>query len=232
MFGAILGGLAAMGANLAGQALGNLAGGGSAQQKAFQEAMDTIKAGTKLKVGIYKQAGQQATQGAAFEARIDRTAGDIAVLTSNWNIASEQAATEKASDALGQELRTSISSNIATAGSMGNLGSKSTMAVNNDLIAAAERNDRQTRNDSTMKQSMIRYEGLLTQMQYENQARGAEYQGALTAQSYKNQELAAQYEGDNEIYNMMMDNPMPGGGLDVAGAGIQGLGGLGAALAL
>jgi hypothetical protein len=192
----------------AGTALGNALGGNDEDRKLLDEAIFDLKSATNFKVGLYKQAAQVARQGAKFQSNVFKQAGDIAVLISNFNVAQEQTNLRRTEDALGRQISDVVSTNWATASGNGlSLNSKSTMVVQNEALNVASRQITQIQNDSRQKQASIQFQGLLTKMQYENQATAAEYSGELQALGFENQAIATKYEGDLEIYKIMMENP-------------------------
>lgn len=190
--------------NTSGMDIGNLLSGVAKAFNGFtllNEGMDIAKAGADFTAGVYRSAGQTSIQGAAFTAQVNRQAGQAAIAAANYNIALDQLQTSRQQDALSRQLNFSLSSNYAKIGSSGiGFGSKSSMMVQNDVVSTAERQFTQNKNDAAQRQSVLDYEGKLTQTQYENAARAAEYSGQVAAQQAENNARAAEYQGEIDTY--------------------------------
>ena len=216
MIGALLGGAA----YAAGFALGG--GGNNQSNKLLDDSIFDIRAASNFKIGLYKQAEDNARAGAKFQADVYRQAGNIAVLTSNANAALDEQQTNRTIDVAGRQVSDTIATNFASTAANGiSIGSKSTQIVQNEVLNIANREMYNLHNDSLQRQSAIKYEGLLTQMSYENQARAATYSGEIQAQSYENQAIYEKYQADTEIYKIKMDNlDSNSGGMSAGEAGI------------
>lgn len=176
-----------------GQAMGGLT--------MIDDGIDIIKQGASYQAGVYRQSGQIAQEGAAFQAQVDRQAGQAALIAANYNIALDQVDTGRQNEALGRQLADVTSSNYATTAAHGiSISSKSTMMVQNDIITTTARQVIRNNNDAHQRQSLIDYQGKLTQVQYENQARADEYSGAVANLNYENQARAAEYQGEVDAY--------------------------------
>lgn len=187
--------------------MGNSGGGMiNMGEKLLSGGIKTIEQGTNLTAGVYREAGKSAIYGSEFEAKVYRQAGETAVLAANYNVALDQFKTDRGKAALGRELSHTLSSNTAQAAANGlSLSSRSTLAVQNGVISAAERQVLQIDNDAKQRQSMISYQGQLTKVNYENEALAAEYSGKVAQQSYENQAKIAEYQGQVDIYKMRVD---------------------------
>lgn len=167
----------------------------------LNEGAKLAEAGGKYKAGVYRAAGEQAILGGQYEAKVYRQSGLAAEIATNFNIALDQQKTNRQQDALTRQFGDTISSNYATAGAQGiSLSSGSFQAVQADVTSTAERTFTYNRNDAINRQSLMRFQGALTKMEYENKARAAVYSSQVAKQNYENQARAAIYEGKVEAY--------------------------------
>lgn len=186
------------------------AGMGSAMQGIFGtlqgltmlgDGLDMIKDGANFQAGIYRESGKAAVEGSKFQASAYRNAGAASLVVANYNIAVDEIQTQRQQDALGRQLSDVMSSNSAITAANGiSINSRSTMAVQNNIMTTAERTFVQTRNDATQRQSLITYQGKLSEMSYENQARAAEYSGLVQQQEAENRARSAEYQGKIDAY--------------------------------
>lgn len=175
--------------------------------KAFQgftmmnSGIDLIQDGAAYQAGVYRSSGKAAKQGADFQASVYRQSANAAIVSANYNVALDQLQTDRQQDALGRQLKDVLSSNNAKIASSGiGFGSKSGMMVNSDVMSTVERQFVANKNDSLQRQSLIRYQGALTQAQYLNQAIAAQYSGDIAVQNAENQARSAEYGGDVAAY--------------------------------
>lgn len=167
----------------------------------LQNSASIAKDAANFQAGAYRASGLASKQGADFQAKVYRQAGEAAKASANYNIALEQLQLGRTQEATGQELLSTLSSNWAKAGSSGvSVYSRSTIAVQNSVISAAERNWVRNKNDTLQRQQLIRYQGNLVATQYENEARAAEYSGLVMQQEAENRARAAEYQGEVESY--------------------------------
>lgn len=184
----------------------NLFGGIAKAVSGFQSlnaGADMAMDGANFQAGIYRESGKAALQGAQFQADVYRQSGHAATIAANYNIALDERATARQQGALARQIGGAISKNYGTAAATGiGIGSKSTMMVQNEVISTGERQSVQMRNDALQRQSLIDYQGKLTVMQYENQARASEYSGAVAVQEAENKARSAIYQGQVDAYKM------------------------------
>ena len=167
------------------------------------DGLSLISDGASYTAGVYRSAGKASKQGSDFKASVYRQSGSAAIVAANYNIALDELQTNRQQDALGRQLKDVLSSNNAVFSSTGlGIGSKSAMLVNNTVLSTVERQAVQTKNDAMQRQSLIRYQGQLTQTQYENMARAEEYSGQVAVQSAENQARSAEYSGKVESYKV------------------------------
>ncbi len=164
----------------------------NAARAAGQLAAESFNAAGSIAVQGFNYAAQAARGGANLNAAVYRNSGKAALTVADYNESLNRQEESRASDALARQIAPLMSTNRATAAQNGfSFGSGSYLAVTSQVMSNLESQIRQDRNTAKQQRDQIHYEGLLTNMQYENQARAAEYAGETAATSYEYQAKAA-----------------------------------------
>ena len=146
---------------------------------------------------ILTQAGQQALQAGQYSAAVYRQAKVINDQTVQYNLSVEQYNANIQNDAMSKNMRNMFATNRAMMGGSGiSFGSGSYMSVQAAALDNMTNKAIQMNNASVQRQKMISYQGLLTDYNYENNARQAEYQAQVSQVNYENQAKAAQYKAE------------------------------------
>jgi hypothetical protein len=168
----------------------------------LNEGANMAEEGAKYTAGVYRQAGEVSWMGAKFQAKVYRNAGLAAKAEANYQIAIDQQQTARQKASIAQQISDMLSSNSAIIGSSIGFGSKSAMMIQNEVYSAGERNVARATIDSLQRQEYIKYQGALTAMSYENQARAAEISGAAAKLEAENNARNAEYQGEVSAYQM------------------------------
>ncbi len=180
----------------------------------LNDGADMAEQGGQMQAGAFRAAGNQALEGGKYSAAVYRNSGVAARSVANYNIELERVNASRGETALSNEMVSMFAKNRVVQGSSGfSFGSKSYLAVSNAAMNNLTNKVIQDRNTSWQKQQQINFEGQLSSMTAENQARNAEYQGEVAKVNYENQARQAEYQGEVAAYQAKSKGAQSIGGL-------------------
>lgn len=169
--------------------------------------------GAKMEAGAFRTAGTISAQGydfaglaaingSKYSAAVARNAGKAAIAAAEYNKGLNRINEQRADDALGKQIAPLFATNRVTQANSGfSFGSGSYLAVTSQAMSNLERVIVQNRNTALQQRAQIGYEGQLTNMGYENQARATEYSGTVAKVNYNYQAAAAKVTAENQARN-------------------------------